>query len=403
MKTRKRVATLFILGALLLSTVTPVLGAPSLNGDLTPSIAFQAPGCDQFQVEFTGSATGGQGDYTYEWDFGDGEDPGTGQVVIHTYGDAGTYTVTLKVTDSAETTAKASESVTIKENPKAKATADPTLAKPGEPIDFSGTATGGKPAYTFAWAFGDGDTGTGPTATHVYTDTAFYDVTLTVTDANECTAQDTVRVAVGEPSEHIISNLIAAFFIVPPEYIDALRAMGWGYGEIAKAYFLAQLSGEHDIEDIIAMRGEGKDGSGWGQIMKEVLDSAGLHGYNLGLIMSGREAPAHLQNLADSCGMEVESVSELLRESGGKSGTVRRACRLAQQAEGEGFTAESIVEMRQRGKSWREIEVALGLVAERGPKEEGSQGQGHGKGHEGQGSQGQGHAQGKGKGKGPKH
>ena len=398
MKTRKRVATLFILGALLLSTVTPVLGAPNL-APLIVSIAYEVTPCDYLKVAFTGSAEEGVESYEFVWDFGDG-DTGTGEMVTHTYEAGGTYTVTLTVTDGAADTATAQETLTLLDSLEASASADPRLAEPGEPIAFTGSATGGQVPYTFDWAFGDGDSDEGMTATHVYTETNIYYVTLTVTDDNGCPAEDTVRVAVGEPSEHIISNLIAAFFILPPEYIDDLRAMGWGYGEIAKAYFLAQL-GDLDVAEVIAMREV--DGSGWGQIMKVVLGSAGLHGSNLGMIVSGREAPAHLQNLADSCGMEVESVSELLRESGGKSGTVRRACRLAQQAEGEGFTAESIVEMRQRGKSWREIEVALGLVAERGPKEEGSQGQGHGKGHEGQGSQGQGHAQGKGKGKGPKH
>jgi len=347
MKTRKGVATFLILGALLLSTVTPVLGAQSLQDDgLSASIAVE---------ETLGSL-------------------------------------------------------------EASASADPRLAEPGEEITFTGSATGGTGSYVFAWNFGDGNTGTGATVTHAYSGTGIYDVTLTVTDSSGSTAQDTVTVAVGEPSEHIISNLIAAFFIVPPEYIDALRQEGWGYGEIAMAYFVAQLSGE-DIEEIIALR---EGGSGWGEIRREILGFAGLHGYNLGMIVSGREAPAHLQNLAYSCGMEVQGLTELLQESGGKFGTVRLACRLAQQAEDEGLTAE-IIEMRQEGMKWREIKEALGLVPERGPQGQGlgqgqegqgTQGQGLGKEQEGQDSQGQGHGKGqgsqgqghdKGQGKGPKH
>jgi|GEM_PF-6366379 len=417
MKTRKGVATLFILGALLLSTVTPVLGAPSLDGALSASIAYEVTACPE--VTFTGSAEEGTKPYEFVWDFGDG-DSDTGETVTHTYKPGRTYTVTLTVTDSAENpaTATAEETLTLC-CLEASASADPRLAEPDEEITFTGIATGGQEPYTFDWDFRDGNSDTGESVTHAYAETGIYDVTLTVTDAT-CIAVDTVRVAVGEPSEHILSNLIALFFTLPPEYVDDLREGGWGYGEIAKAYFIAQLSGE-DIEDIIALREgeEGEGGSGWGQIMKGVLGFAGLHGYNLGMIVSGREAPAHLENLANSCEMEVESLTGLLQETGAKFATVKMACRLAQQGEDEGFTADSIIEMRQGGMNWKEIKEALGLVPERGPKEQDSQGQGLGKGQDsqgqghgqGQGSQGQGHGKGqgsqgqghgKGKGKGPK-
>lgn len=458
MKTRKAVVTLFILGALLLSTVMPVLGAPSLDDGLTVSITYEVTPCDYLEVTFTGSVEEGTEPYTFDWEFGDGN-IATGETVTHPYEAGGTYTVTLTVTDSAEETATAEETLTLLDSLEASASADPTLTEPEEEITFAGTAAGGQEPYTFFWDFGDGNSDTGETVTHAYSETGIYDVTLTVTDDNGCTAEDTVRVAAGESSEHTLSNLIALFFTLPPEYIDALRAEGWGYGEIAMAYFMAQLSGE-DVEVIIALR---EEGNGWGEIRRETLGFAGLHGYNLGLIVSGREAPAHLQNLADYCEMEVHSLTELLQETGAKFGTVRMACRLAQQLEDEEVTVESIIEMHQEGMNWREIRVelglvspgvkalaarcgmeddiegllmlieewgqgtinhacqlsrqaevpieevldlleggmnwqeikeALGLVPERGRKEQDSQGQGHGKGKQGQPQ---------GKGKGPKH
>lgn len=411
MKTRQRVATLFILGALLLSTVTPVLAAPNLT-ELTASIAYEVTACPE--VTFTGTATGGEPPYEFDWDFGDG-DTGTGDTVIHAYSETGIYDVTLTVTDKDGKTATAEETLTLC-CLEASASADPERAILDEStneatIEFTFSATGGKPPYDFGWDFDDGSApqeikGTIAATfivTHTYTVTGTYQVTLDVTDALGCSDEDTVVVTVSsEEAENLVGDMLARFFNITNDEINRLRDSGWGYGEIAKAYFLAQLSGE-DVEVIIAMRGEGKEGSGWGQIMKDVLGFAGLHGYNLGLIVSGREAPAPVQNLADFCQMEVEELTELLQDTGAKFATVKMACRLAQQVEGEGFTAESIIEMRQGGMNWREIKVALGLVAEGGPKEEGSQGQGHGKGHEEQGSQGQGHAQGKGKGKGPKH
>ena len=54
-------------------------------------------------VEFDGSASEPVGDATideYEWGFGDGSANVTGNPVTHSYDEAGTYTVTLTVTDS---------------------------------------------------------------------------------------------------------------------------------------------------------------------------------------------------------------------------------------------------------------------------------------------------------------
>ncbi len=397
MKTRKKVATLLILGALLLSTVTPVLAAPNLDeNEFAAFIEYEVTPCDYLQVTLIGSATGGTTPYTFDWDLGDGNTV-TAQTVTHIYEAGGTYPVTLTVTDSAEEPATAEDTLTLTLGGlEASASADPRLAEPGEEIAFTGTAIGGEEPYTYEWDFDDGlsVTTSAVTVTHVYTETDIYDVTLTVTDVNACTAEDTVRVAVGEPSEHTLSNLIALFFTLPPEYVDALREEGWGYGEIAMAYFAAQLSGE-DPRTIIELR---QAGSGWGEIFKDTVGFAGLHGYNLGLIVSGREIPTPTQNLADFCGLEVQELLDLVQETKAKFSTIRMACRLAQQVEDEGFTAESIVEMRQGGMTWREIKEALGLVPERGPKEQDSQSQGQGLG---KGQQGQGH--GKGKDKGPKH
>ncbi len=49
-------------------------------------------------VHFTANGTGGVGAFSYAWTFGDGA-VGTGATPTHTYGTAGTYTVTVVITD----------------------------------------------------------------------------------------------------------------------------------------------------------------------------------------------------------------------------------------------------------------------------------------------------------------
>jgi len=64
-------------------------------------------------VNFTATAAGGDEAYTYSWDFGDSSTLGSTQRVAHTYGTAGTYTVTLTVTDGTGETVTSSRDVTV--------------------------------------------------------------------------------------------------------------------------------------------------------------------------------------------------------------------------------------------------------------------------------------------------
>lgn len=56
----------------------------------------------------------------------------------------------------------------------------------GVPVSFVGSAfaASGAGIVSYAWAFGDGTSGTGPSVQHTYTAAGAYNVTLTVTDAN---------------------------------------------------------------------------------------------------------------------------------------------------------------------------------------------------------------------------
>ncbi|TMI29623.1 PKD domain-containing protein, partial [Candidatus Bathyarchaeota archaeon] len=103
-------------------------------------------------VTFTASATGGTTPYSYAISFGDGA-TGTGRTPTHAYSTAGSYTVTLTVTDSGSPQAMSLASITV----NVQALLPPALALPGNQtvnsgswINFTVTATSSNPARTVA-------------------------------------------------------------------------------------------------------------------------------------------------------------------------------------------------------------------------------------------------------------
>ncbi len=59
----------------------------------------------------------------------------------------------------------------------------PKSAVIGNTLNFTASATGGTPPYTYSWNFGDGQTGTGVWVLHSYSKAAAYAVTLNVNDS----------------------------------------------------------------------------------------------------------------------------------------------------------------------------------------------------------------------------
>jgi len=139
-------------------------------------------------VSFSG-ATSSDPDGTissYAWTFGDGSST-TGATPSHTYSSTGSYTVTLKVTDSDGQSASSTKQITVAptfQNPTAAFSA-PAGGLEGQALTFNASGSsdpnsGGSLSYS--WNFGDGGAGSGVTAAHAFA-AGVYTVTLTVTDS----------------------------------------------------------------------------------------------------------------------------------------------------------------------------------------------------------------------------
>jgi hypothetical protein len=120
------------------------------------------------------------------------------------------------------------------------------------------------------------------TGTDDLTDTEDLTVTLELTDTHTLT------------STHPVALAIADAFGVPLSEVIALHADGLGFGEIARAYFLArELAADADLTNdltaaqILAMH---QSGQGWGQIVAALGLPRGNSHRNLGSIMRAHKA-----------------------------------------------------------------------------------------------------------------
>lgn len=146
---------------------------------LTADFSFTTTDLD---VAFTDQSTG-EDITNRDWKFGDGN-TGSGVTPTHKYLKGGTYTVTLTVDDGASTSASTSKDVTVVNPNNIHPVADFTYSATELAVDFdaNGSSDQDGTISSYSWAFGDGSTGSGATASHTYATAGTYSVILTVTD-----------------------------------------------------------------------------------------------------------------------------------------------------------------------------------------------------------------------------
>ena len=167
---------------------------PSINQDVTFTATATTAG-----PGFPGGG-GGPGQVqgaVYNWDFGDGS-TGTGTSTTHRFTRAGTFGVTLRVTNDAGLTATTTRQVTITGTLPA-GSADfvfsPIDPHVGDVVFFNGSLSSVTNA-SYAWDFGDGTNGSGVQPTHTYSTARTYTVTLIVTNERGQTASTSKTVTV---------------------------------------------------------------------------------------------------------------------------------------------------------------------------------------------------------------
>ena len=123
---------------------------------------------------------------SYLWTFGDGGSS-SGRATNHQFRTAGTFVVTLRVTDRFGKHGSRAKTITIDpgEVPLAAFTFSPAAPRPNDVVFFNGvlsTAAPGRRITKYEWNFGDGGTATGSAPSHRFTVIGTYNVTLKVTD-----------------------------------------------------------------------------------------------------------------------------------------------------------------------------------------------------------------------------
>jgi PKD repeat protein len=213
------------------ATASANVGAPPVANAGGPYTAYI-----YVPLTFNGSGSSDpQGEaLTYQWNFGD-DTTGTGVAPVHTYNRAaGTFTVTLTVTNTSGISNTASTTLTLKNTPPTVTINGPYTGKPTLAISFTSNVTDPiDDDWTYAWTFGDGGTSNVANPTHTYASAGTYTVSLYVlgqySESTTVTSTATITTEGAGPS---LSGVVQSGSApVSGAHVYLLAANTTGYGQ----------------------------------------------------------------------------------------------------------------------------------------------------------------------------
>ncbi|ABV89459.1 immune inhibitor A domain-containing protein [Shewanella pealeana] len=162
---------------------------PPDSQELNTSISYSLQGRE---ASFSANASGGDGHYTYTWDFGITGATSTEASPRYTYATDGNYLVSLTVTDGNGASFINHLNVVV----GSAIEVDFTHSISNLQVSFSDQSTGGNGELSYQWEFGDGNTSSAASPSYTYGTAGSYTVMLTVTDSMGQTAKKSATITV---------------------------------------------------------------------------------------------------------------------------------------------------------------------------------------------------------------
>lgn len=149
--------------------------------------------------QFSAEVTGGQGPFSYAWNF---EDGGTASVPepTHVFSSAGTFDVQLTVSDPLGGSGDASHPILVTTTPpvlSVTASGHPSTGTAGSTVfHFFANASGVTGPYQFSWSSPDGGSGAGSEFNHTFASAGTYTVSVQATASGGLSGTSSVQVTV---------------------------------------------------------------------------------------------------------------------------------------------------------------------------------------------------------------
>ncbi len=240
-----------------------VRAAPVANFDANITTGCSVP----LNVTFRDSSVVG---VAWTWDFGDGSAASTSQNPIHTYTTAGTYTVSLIVTNANGCTAKLTRNAYIFISfPIVDFVAFPLKGCVPLFVNFTSLSTSAAdPIASYVWTFGDGHTGNTaiPTTSNTYTTQGIYNVKLKVITASGC-ADSVTKVGYVRCGNKPVANFSVTPTVfcygLPTQFTDMTNSANewdWLFGDggtslVQNPTYVYADTGTFDVRLIASMNG----------------------------------------------------------------------------------------------------------------------------------------------------